>query len=198
MTTDTKQARRRQSHERILDAAASAVCRDGYAGVGVATVMKEAGLTHGGFYAHFSSRDALLAEAVEHAGTRSMARMRERMARQQQGGASPLRALIDEYLSDPHVAALDAGCPVAALGADLRRGEPALRDASSRRVQQLVQLVGQALPAGSGEGAALVIASTLVGALQMARVLDGDAREAVLRECRAALIARYLPGDNPN
>ena len=66
MSTESKQTRRELSHQRILDAAARAVRRHGYAGVGVAEVMKEAGLTHGGFYAHFKSRDALLAAAAGH------------------------------------------------------------------------------------------------------------------------------------
>ena len=61
-------SRKALSHERIVDAAARAIRREGYAGVGVADVMKEAGLTHGGFYAHFPSRDALLAAAMERAG----------------------------------------------------------------------------------------------------------------------------------
>lgn len=191
MSTDSKSTRREQSHERILDAAARAVCRDGYAGLGVANVMKEAGLTHGGFYAHFESRDALLAEAVEHAGRQSAARMRERIAARVAQGASRLRAFIEEYLSARHVEALDQGCPVAALGPDLARGEPALRDVAARRVADLAGAVEQALPAAAPAGCALVIASTLVGALQIARVLQGEARETVLSDCSKALLAQY-------
>jgi len=194
MSSDAKQVRRRMSHERILDAAARAVCRDGYAGVGVAHVMKEAGLTHGGFYAHFESRDALLAQALEHAGKQSIDRLRERLRAGAEGGVSPLRALIEAYLSEAHVQALDSGCPVAALGADLRRGEPELRAVAARRVQQLADLVRESLAPGTPDGAALVVASALVGAVQMARVLDGEQREAVLRNAREALIAQYDRG----
>jgi TetR/AcrR family transcriptional repressor of nem operon len=191
MSKDLKQTRRQQSHERILDAAARALCRDGYAGLGVANVMKEAGLTHGGFYAHFESREALLAEAVEHAGMRSTARMRERLARRVDGGASPLRALIEEYLSDTHVNALDAGCPVAALGPDLGRGEAALRDVALGRVQHLVAAIARVLPPDSEPGAAQVIAATLVGSVQLARVLPEKDREAMLENARASLLARF-------
>ena len=67
----TPNSRKQQTHERIVDVAARAIRRHGYAGVGVADVMKEAGLTHGGFYAHFDSRDALLVEALERAGRES-------------------------------------------------------------------------------------------------------------------------------
>ena len=69
----TPNSRKEETHERIVDAAARAIHRHGYAGVGVADVMKQAGLTHGGFYAHFESRDALLAEAIERAGRDSAA-----------------------------------------------------------------------------------------------------------------------------
>lgn len=191
MSTDAKQLRRQQSHERILDAAARALCRDGFAGVGVASVMKDAGLTHGGFYAHFASREALLAEAVEHAGAQSMLRLRERLRARVGEGASPLSALLEEYLSERHVNVLDGGCPVAALGPDLQRGEPELRGASSRRVRQLVGLVEQSLPPHSPPGSALVVASTMIGAVQMARMVDGAERGAMLRHCRDALIGQY-------
>ena len=67
----TPNSRKEETHERIVDVAARAIRRHGYAGVGVAEVMKEAGLTHGGFYAHFESRDALLVEAIERAGRQS-------------------------------------------------------------------------------------------------------------------------------
>jgi AcrR family transcriptional regulator len=191
MSKDLKQTRRQQSHERILDAAARALCRDGYAGLGVANVMKEAGLTHGGFYAHFDSREALLGEAVEHAGMRSMARMRERLARRVDEGVSPLRALIEEYLSDAHVNALDACCPVAALGPDLGRGEAALREVALSRVQHLVAAIAKLLPPDSAPGAAQVIAATLVGSVQLARVLPETDREAMLQNARASLLAQF-------
>src|SRR5206468_12389939 len=98
MSSDRKPSRRDQSHERILDAAARAVCRDGYAGVGVAAVMKEAGLTHGGFYAHFESREALLAEAVAFAGARSIERMQARIRKLTGQGMSSLLAMVGTCL----------------------------------------------------------------------------------------------------
>lgn len=191
MSFESKQSRREQSHERILDAAARAVCRDGYAGVGVAAVMKEAGLTHGGFYAHFESREALLAEAVAHAGAKSIERLQERMRGQVAKGASPLRALVEGYLSEAHLNALDQGCPVAALASEMPRTGPELREASARRMLEVIDLVEGALPAGSLPGAAVAIASTMIGAMQMARMFEGAKREAVLHDCRAALLAQY-------
>jgi len=191
MPEDIKPNRRQQSHERILDAAARALCRDGCSGVGVAGVMKEAGLTHGGFYAHFESRDALLAEAVERAGVLGNERLRERVRRRVDAGSTPLRAVIEEYLSELHANATDSGCPVAALGADMGRAQGALREVAARRVRHLVGLVAESLPPGSAPGAAAVIASTVVGAIQMARAFDDGERVAMLQTCREALIAQY-------
>jgi AcrR family transcriptional regulator len=192
MSSDAKQSRREQSHERILDAAARAVRRKGFAAVGVADVMKEAGLTHGGFYAHFASREALLAEAVAHAGMQSHSRMHERVRARVEAGENEFRALVEEYLSEAHMEALDAGCPVAALVSEMPRAESELRACSRQRVLALVELVRQALPATAGEGAAPAVASTLVGALQLARVLGVDGGGgAVLQASREALIAQY-------
>jgi AcrR family transcriptional regulator len=191
MSADTKQSRREQSHERILEAAARAVCRDGYAGVGVASVMKEAGLTHGGFYAHFESREALLAAAVAYAGEKSIARMQERVAKLAAQGMSPLRALVEGYLSETHLLAIDQGCPVAALASEMPRTGPELREVSARRMHEVIKMVQNVLPDGSEPGAAVTIASTMIGAMQMARMFEGEERDVVLRDCRAALVAQY-------
>ncbi|WP_296950181.1 TetR/AcrR family transcriptional regulator [uncultured Massilia sp.] len=191
MPTDARQHRRHQSHARILDAAAQALLRGGVAGVGVADVMRQAGLTHGGFYAHFASREALLAAALEHAGRQGMERIRERMRQRMAEGATPLRALVEEYLSDAHACADGAGCPVAALASDMTRCADPLRDASARSVHALVALARQALPPGMQSGAAAV-AAALSGALQMARVLGQDGGgPALLSDCRAALLLQY-------
>jgi len=191
MSPESKQSRRDQSHERILDAAARAVCRDGYAGVGVAAVMKEAGLTHGGFYAHFESREALLAEAIAYAGTKSIERMQARTRGMVAQGVSPLRALVEGYLSETHLNTLDQGCPVAALASEMPRVGGELRDASAKRMIEVIKMVEDALPAGSRAGAAVAIASSMIGAMQMARMFDGEKRMEVLRDCRSALLAQY-------
>lgn len=190
MNAESKQTRRELSHQRILDAAARAVRRHGYAGVGVADVMKEAGLTHGGFYAHFKSRDALLAAALDHAGAGSAKVLARRIALGREAGVSPLRALVEGYLSEAHVAAAELGCPVAALGSDMHRQQEDVLAASRRRVQSLIASVRQALPPGAPEAQAQVIASTLVGTLQLARTL-GDEAGGLLQASRDALLAQY-------
>src|SRR5438093_4131360 len=115
----TPNSSREETHERIVQVAARALRRNGYAGVRVAEVMKEAGLTHGGFYAHFDSRDALLVEALERAGRESFEAV-TRAAEQRVGkGVSAFRSLVETYLADLHLASLETGCPVAALACDM-------------------------------------------------------------------------------
>lgn len=194
MSTDARQLRRQQSHERILDATAQQLYRSGIAGVGVADVMRQAGLTHGGFYAHFASRDALLVEAVEHAGRRSNAALAERLRRQAdgRGGKSALRMLIESYLSEAHMTTVETGCMVAALGSEMARSSDGLRDVSVGRVRALIALVREALPPDSDPESATAIAATMAGAIQMARVLGKDNGGLdILRTCAATLLAQY-------
>src|SRR5215210_1478116 len=117
----TPNSRKHETHERILDVAARAIRRNGYAGVGVADVMKQAGLTHGGFYAHFESREAMLEEAIERAGRDTAAALATRIAARQAEGVSALRALVELYLSEAHLAVPEGGCVVAALASEMPR-----------------------------------------------------------------------------
>src|SRR3982750_259229 len=182
--TRSKQA----THDRIVEAAARAIRRSGYNGTGVADIMKDAGLTHGGFYAHFPSREAMLAEAADRAGSESVAMM-ERIA-----ATSPppraLQAMMEAYLSKAHVEAVETGCAVAALGSEMPRQAPEVRRAATRRIKEMIDLVARHLPNWGQRGAhedALVAVATLVGALQLARAVDdprlSDAiRKAVLKK----------------
>src|SRR5207247_5320337 len=107
MTTVKAGSKKEETRERTLRAAARAIRKHGYEGVGVADVMKEAGLTHGGFYAHFASRDALLAAAVGQAGAESAENLNRAIAAAKPG--EELMALVDTYLDDRHVAAPEHG-----------------------------------------------------------------------------------------
>ncbi|MBT9464773.1 TetR/AcrR family transcriptional regulator [Hydrogenophaga sp.] len=185
-------SRKALTHERILDTAARAIRRAGFNGVGVADIMKEAGLTHGGFYAHFASRDALLAEALEHAGQQSASRIAKGNATRQARGASPFQALIEGYLSDRHLSGTENGCAVAALASEMPRQSPDVRAAAAQRVRSLVALVERSLPAGAEPGGAAAIASQMVGALQLARALgDNTEGKALLAANRRALLAQH-------
>lgn len=178
------------THDRILDVASRALRRQGYAGVGVADVMKQAGLTHGGFYAHFPSRDALLVEAMGRAGADSAAVMNQRIATRPEG-VSELRAIVEHYLSDSHLAGAEHGCAVAALASEMPRQSESVAAASCTRVRALVGRVEHALPKGSGEQAFQIVA-TMVGSLQLARALGNPTQgRAMLAATRTDLLARF-------
>jgi AcrR family transcriptional regulator len=169
-------SRKQQTHERILDTAARVLRDTGFYGVGVADIMKKAGLTHGGFYAHFPSREALLAEALERAGEDSRVRLQKSLAAGEAKGLSRFRALVESYLSDRHLQAPEAGCPVAALASEMPRQSELVREAAAKRVKSLVASVEACLPPGHDADTAAVVASQLAGALQLARTLGDNAR----------------------
>lgn len=182
------------SHERIVDVASHAVRRLGYHGVNVTNVMREAKLTHGGFYAHFASRDALLAEAVAKAGAEIAAVLRDQSARLVAAGASPFRALVEIYLSMEHVRDCDNACPAPLLTGEMFRQAPEVAAPSRRLILELQARVKKTLPAGTASDAAWAITSALLGAVQLARALvDGEPRaaQAVLSDTRKNLLARY-------
>ncbi|MGC3984617.1 MAG: TetR/AcrR family transcriptional regulator [Pseudorhodoferax sp.] len=188
---DTAPSRKQLTHDRIVETAAGVLRASGFWGVGVADVMQRAGLTHGGFYAHFASRDALLCEAIEHAGRDSAARLAKSTAQRQARGASPLRALVDAYLSDSHLGAPTQGCPVAALSSEMPRQSAEVAQAAAGRVRHLVAAVQRALPEEAA-GQAGVVAGQLVGALQLARALGDNAEgRALLAATRRSLLAHY-------
>jgi AcrR family transcriptional regulator len=189
---DTRPGRKELTHERILDAAARAIRRAGFQGVGVADIMKEAGLTHGGFYAHFPSRNALLAEALDRAGREGAARLSKGAMNRKGRGSSPFRALVESYLSERHLGSIESGCPVAALASEMPRQAPEVREAASQRVRGLVKAVERALPRGMEAEAAKGVASQLVGALQLARAFgDNPEGRSFLAASRRALLAQY-------
>ena len=182
------------SHERIVDVASRAVRRLGYHGVNVTEVMREAQLTHGGFYAHFASRDALLSEAVTRAGTDIASVLRGQIERWGAVGASPFRAVVETYLAMEHVRDCDNGCPVSLLTGEMARQVPEVLAPSRRLIANLHGLVKGVLPAGAPADAAWTVTSALLGAVQLARALvdgDGKAAAAVLADTRSSLLARY-------
>src|SRR5437868_13976714 len=129
----TAPSRKEVTHEPSVAAAARANRRTGYDGTGVAEIMKEVGLTHGGFYAHFASREAMLAEAADRAGAESVATLTRVAAAAPPQEALP--AMIRAYLSEEHVADAETGCPLAALGSETPRQASRARRSAPRRVQ---------------------------------------------------------------
>lgn len=191
MTTNARAAAKEESHERIVRAAARAIRRSGYDGTGVADIMKEAGLTHGTFYAHFASREAMLAEAADRAGAESNAFAASVIA-----AAPPeqsLRAVMRAYLSDEHLAAIETGCPVSALGSEMPRQAPEVRRAATRRIKEMIDMVARQSPDWGQPAAherALVTVAAMVGTLMMARAVDDPALSESLRQ---AMLNHFTP-----
>ena len=121
------------THERIVSVAARAIRRSGYDGTGVADIMKEAGLTHGAFYSHFASREAMLAEAVAKACAESAAAAAGVVAGVPPGKA--LASMLGSYLSKEHLEHVDTGCPLAALGSETSRQVPEVRRVTTRHIK---------------------------------------------------------------
>jgi AcrR family transcriptional regulator len=135
--------------------------------------MKEAGLTHGGFYAHFESRAAMLAEAADRAAADGM----DLLARVAAAAPSnrALEALLCAYLSKEHVEGVETGCAIAALGSEVPRQVPKVRQVTTRRIKEMIDLVARQSPDWGQSGAherALVTVATALGALVLARAVD--------------------------
>ena len=179
-------SRKEATHERIVETAARAIRRSGYGGTGVADIMKEAGLTHGGFYAHFESREGMLAEAADRAGADTVSFLAGVAA-----AAPPkqeLDAMLRAYLSKEHVESAETGCAVAALGSEMPRQAPKVRRAATHRIKEMIDLVARQLPDWGRPGAherALVTVATALGALILARAVDDPKLSDAVR--RAAL-----------
>ncbi|MFF4702847.1 TetR/AcrR family transcriptional regulator [Streptomyces sp. NPDC001288] len=180
------QAEKAASRERVLRIAARKVRTDGVGGLGVADVMKEAGLTHGGFYKHFASRDDLVTQAAAAALTEGSAKM-ERAARKNQRDARG--GLLDAYLSGQHRDTPATGCALVPLGAAAGRdgtdGDVRLKDAYERQVRAYLDLIAgldeDAEDAEEARAEAVLTLSALVGAVLMSRaVADRDLSDEIL------------------
>ncbi|HTJ94703.1 MAG TPA: TetR/AcrR family transcriptional regulator [Pararobbsia sp.] len=179
-----------QSHERIVKAAAARFREKGIDGIGLADLMKEAGLTHGGFYRHFESRDALVAEAVDCALRASDGTLTGVV---DETGVVDMVRYIEAYLSAEHRDNPGTGCAMAALAGDVARSGPQARALYTahieRVVSSLVPLLGERRPLEQRRAHALVIVTTLSGALAMARATnDPRLSDEMLEATRRQLI----------
>jgi TetR/AcrR family transcriptional regulator, transcriptional repressor for nem operon len=191
ITSQKLPSRKEETHERIVEVAARAIRRTGYSGTGVADIMKEAGLTHGGFYAHFDSRDALLAEAGDRAGAEAVA-LAARVAAAAPPGLA-LQAMMQTYLSPEHLAAVETGCPVAALGSEMPRQAPEVRRAATIHIKEMIDLFARQLPDWGQPRAheqAMALVCGMIGTMMVARAVDDPKLSQAL--CAAAL-NQFLP-----
>ena len=179
------------TRRRIVSGASAALRARGVAGVGVAELMREAGLTHGGFYAHFPSKDALVAEAVDAAAEQSARNLRK-VARRAPAGRE-FEAIVAAYLSPAHRDRPDRGCALAALGPELARDSLPARQAVARHLDALLDLLQEYMrerPGGSRRRRAIATLSCLVGALLLSRMArDRDVSDEIL-----AAAQRHLTG----
>lgn len=169
--------------QRIVDAAAAALRERGLGGVSIPSLMKSAGLTHGGFYAHFADRDELVAAAVEAAGAAT--------SEGAFGDSLTLEETLARYLSMGHVEHPEGGCVVAALGTEGGRQAPRVRQAFAHVARGLLRLVDRKVSGSRGStlsNEALRAASTMVGAVVLARLVDDSKlAERILRAARESI-----------
>jgi TetR/AcrR family transcriptional repressor of nem operon len=174
-----------KTHERIVAIASKRFREEGLAGIGIADLMKDAGLTVGGFYKHFNSRDALVAEAVG-----SALELWKRQVDAAASGGPPVtyESLVDEYLSEAHRNHAGTGCPVGALAGDLARSDRRTRALVSRKVRDNIELLATLIRntnktnGGSARAQAVLTYCALVGAIGMARaVSDEDLSREILK-----------------
>jgi TetR/AcrR family transcriptional repressor of nem operon len=181
------EAHKEETRERIVAAAAASLRASGVDGIGVADLMRAAGLTHGGFYAHFSSKEELVGEAASTALGQTIAHLRDAAEKAPRHAAR--QAIVDAYLNGRHRDHPDKGCAVAAIGADLARLAPETRGALEQRLEEMFALLEEHCGARSGgRHKAIAMFSTMVGALLLSRAVRSRAlSEEILEAARNAL-----------
>ena len=159
---------------KIVAAAARLFNRRGFDAVTIGEVMVQAGLTHGGFYRHFASKDELYAEAVRHF-LRQEAYPRWQKRRRGGGAGSPLaRLVLDAYLSRGHLADVAGSCPLIALSSDAARASRAVKAAYREVAEAMIDVFETELKGRAARDHAMVLVALCVGGMVLARALDDD------------------------
>lgn len=186
---------REKTHDSLVDAAATLVRRDGPEKISVAELMKSVGLTHGGFYYHFSSREDMIARAIERAFASTVARLDTIAANQ--SPAVAIREYVERYLSPAHRDHRSTGCPLPTLTAQVSLLGDSARQAFELGAATLTSTLAKMLEqAGRADAGALAISmlAEMSGALSISRVIADPARsDELLRICRETVLARVLP-----
>jgi TetR/AcrR family transcriptional repressor of nem operon len=181
-------AQKAKTHERIVKLASKRFREEGLAGIGIAELMKEAGLTVGGFYKHFDSRDDLVAEAVNSA----FGGWKRRVDAAKSGGPPvSYEKLIDDYLSEAHRDNPGAGCAFSALAPEIARSDKRTRALTSEQVRSEIQLIAALRPAKDKRTArsrAILAFSALVGAMSLARAVSDAALSREILETVTELL----------
>lgn len=178
-----------ETRGRILDAAARLFRENGYDGVGVDAIMSEVGLTAGGFYSHFPSKEALFCEAM--ATALAPGKTLRATASSQTAGTDPLVALIKGYLSRAHRDSVGEGCPLPTLTTDVARKSDATRESYEQQFRRYVDEMESLLPEDSPHARelALAVVAQCVGGLMLSRaVKDQKLSDHILKSCRDAAL----------
>lgn len=163
--------RKAETRERILGSALALFRAHGVDAVGVDAIMHKAGLTHGGFYAHFASKESLVAEASAASLARSADKW-EQISREADAGTA-LSRILDNYLDPAHVAMVERGCVLTTLGPDMARRRE-VRPAISASIRRMINALTYCIP-GRSRQRALEVLTSMVGAVVLARLADESA-----------------------
>lgn len=174
---------KQETHDRIVRKASVRLREKGAHGIGVADLMKEAGLTHGGFYAHFDSREALVIEAFAYAMDRSMELWRKMT--DQVSPEKRLALIAENYLSALHRDDPGHGCSIPALGAEIARESPKTRKAFAGKLDEMIEMMADhitGVPRKAARKQAIATLATMAGTMLLARVAgSGELSDEVLK-----------------
>ena len=183
-----------ETHARIVRKASVRLREKGVHGIGVADLMKDAGLTHGGFYAHFDSREALVIEAFAYAMDRSTERWCK--LAEQTPPEKRLAAIVDSYLTTMHRDDPGHGCAVPSLGAEIARESPKTRKAFAAKLEQMIDILAAQIsevPPKAARKQAMATVATMMGTLALARIAGtGKFSDDILGAGREAVIGRAM------
>jgi TetR/AcrR family transcriptional repressor of nem operon len=183
---------KQETHARIVKKASVRLREKGAHGIGVADLMKEAGLTHGGFYAHFDSREALVIEAFNYAMDRAMERWRK--VAEQIPPEKRLETIVDFYLTALHRDDPGHGCSVPALGAEIARENAKTRRAFATRLEEMIDMMADQIldvPRKSARRQAMATIATMMGTMVMSRITGtGEISDEILAAGREAVLDR--------
>jgi TetR/AcrR family transcriptional repressor of nem operon len=183
---------KQETHARIVKKASVRLREKGAHGIGVADLMKEAGLTHGGFYAHFDSREALVIEAFAYAMDRSTERWRK--IGEETPPEKRLATIVETYLTPVHRDDPGHGCAVPTLGAEIARESPKTRKAFAAKLEAMIDMIADQIldvPRKSARKQAVAALATMMGTLVLSRIAgNGEFSDEILATGREAVLGR--------
>ncbi|MFB9261948.1 TetR/AcrR family transcriptional regulator [Bradyrhizobium erythrophlei] len=190
---------KQETHARIVRKASVRLRERGAHGIGVADLMKDAGLTHGGFYAHFDSREALVIEAFNYAMDRSTERWRK--VAEEMPPEKRLGAIVDLYLTELHRDDPGHGCAIPSLGAEVARESPKTRKAFALKLEQMVDMMADQIldvPRKTARKQAMATLATMMGTIVMSRIAgNGELSDEILTAGREAVLGRAAAAKAP-